>query len=92
MQDKLMNIRIGDEVSYLTSTGQAQGVCVGWSDTAGIGARFLWQERTSQKFILIDSDTRIPLAAVCSRRRDRGCNQGVITWETVSNKLSDNLT
>lgn len=81
LDDKLKNIQIGDEVSYLTSTGETQGVCVGWSDTAGIGARFFWQDRAREKFILIDSDKRVPLEAVCSRRRDRGVNQGVITWE-----------
>lgn len=91
LEDKLKNIQIGDLVGYLTAHGQAHGVCVGWSDTAGIGARFFWQDRTREKFILIDSDKRVPLEAVCSRRRDRGCNQGVITWDTVS-KLSDNLT
>jgi hypothetical protein len=81
IQDKLKAIRIGDQVSYQIEVGrEATGVCVGWSDTAGIGARFLWSERTREKYILIDDEKRVPLNQVMSRSRDSGIDAGVITW------------
>lgn len=77
LRERLDAIRIGDQVSYQTDSGVAHGLCVGWSDVF----QGRWLDLAREKYVIVDSETRIPLEAVCSRRRESGVNRGIVTWD-----------